>query len=207
MKWSDAGTPSWLRWAAVGRAHPDEAVSGDLFVAHGDERAFVVALVDGLGHGSSARDAARAAASAFEDESALLAPLPALLERAHDRARHTRGAALTAVRVHRAPLEVESVAIGNVDGVVLGGNERRERIYLAGGVVGFRLPKLRTFSAPMREPLSVVLATDGVDPAITSDPVAQGPLDVEHTAALLFERYAAEVDDALAFLLRVGAPP
>lgn len=207
LRWRDGGEPSWLRWAAMGRAHPEEELSGDRLVAHGDEAAFVVALVDGLGHGASAHKAARAAASPFEEDSALRTPLSELLEEAHDRARPTRGAAVTAVRVQRNPLFVEGLGVGNVDGVLRSGPERRERIFLAGGVVGYRLPRLRTFSAPMDEPLVVVLATDGVDPAITSDPAALGPLGVERSLSLLFERHAARSDDALAFLMRVGASP
>lgn len=204
MKWSDDGTPSWLRWAAVGRAHPDEVVCGDHFVAHGDEAAFVVVLADGLGHGSSAHKAARAATSPFEEARALNAPLTDLLTDAHERARPTRGAALAAVRVRRAPLSVESVAVGNVDGVLCSGGGRRERIYLAGGVVGFRLPKLRPSFATISAPLVVALGTDGLEPGFASDPVAAGPLGIKQSAALLFERHASGSDDALAFLLRVG---
>lgn len=207
VRWRDAGAPSWLTWAAVGRAHPDEEVSGDCFVAHGDDAAFVVALVDGLGHGSSAAEAARAAASPFEDADALRAPLTTLMERSHDVARRTRGAALTAVRVRREPLAVESLAVGNVDGVLRGGDARRERIYLAGGVVGYRLPKLRPFATPVNEPLVVALGTDGLDPAFASDPLVDGSLAIERAAGLLFDRYATGTDDALAFLLRVGASP
>lgn len=192
----------------MGRAHPDEAVSGDRFVAHGDDDTFVVALADGLGHGPPAYEAAEAATSAFTDTDALRAPLASLVERAHEMARPTRGAALSVVRVQREPLAVEFVGVGNVEGTVRSGragDERKERLFLAGGVVGYRLPTLRTFSAVVNEPLLVALATDGVAPELCSDPALQGPLGVERTAELLFERYASGSDDGLAFLLRVGA--
>ncbi len=207
VRQSNAGAPSWLCWAACGHARSAGDVSGDSFVVHGDDDAFLVAVVDGLGHGQSALDAARATEPSFQRQDALRAPLEQLMKDAHEAARNTRGAVVTVVRVRRNPLAVESVAVGNVDGIVKSGRAARERIYLSGGVVGFRIPPLRTFSAQLEAPLVVALATDGVDSRFTSDPLLDGPYDVEPTAALLLERHSAHNDDALVFLARVAARP
>lgn len=205
LRQSNTGAPSWLCWAACGHSRSAGDVSGDSFVVHGDDDGFLVAVVDGLGHGQAALDAARATEPSFQGADALRAPLEQLMKRAHESARNTRGAVVTLVRVRRKPLAVESLAVGNVDGVLRSRGAPRERIYLAGGVVGFRIPTLRTFSAQVEEPLVIALATDGVEPSFASDPLLDGPYDVEPTAALLLERHSAHNDDALVFLARVPA--
>lgn len=195
---------SWVRWAACGHPRSEGDVSGDTFLARADGEVFLVVVVDGLGHGPSALTASEAAMQPFFADDAFVAPLTSLVERGHKAARETRGAVLTVVRVRRSPLAVECIAVGNVDGVLKSGGGQKERIFLAGGVVGFRIPKLRTFSARIEEPLVIALATDGITPDFASDPLLDGPFDVERTAALLLERHSANNDDALLFLARAG---
>lgn len=197
--------PVWVRWSAAGHPRSEGDVSGDGVVVRADEETFLVVVADGLGHGESAHAASSAAMRPFQDEDALRAPLEQLVKRAHEAAVQTRGAVLSVVRIMRAPLSVESVAVGNVAGVLRSGEALRERVFLAGGVVGFRIPKLRTFSARVQEPLVIALATDGVDERFGSDPLLDGPFDVERTAAMLLERHSAENDDALLFVARVKA--
>jgi serine phosphatase RsbU (regulator of sigma subunit) len=182
---------SVIEWGWAGSALEDE--SGDLHVVAGFRGGVLVALIDGLGHGPEAADAARAAAGVLESHAG--EPVLDLMQRCHEALRRTRGAVMTIASISAAESALTWVGVGNVDGVVLrksGG--RAEAIAARGGVVGYQLPPLRASALSIAPGDLVIMASDGVRSGFTVNAATDdAPQDV---AASVLGRFAKGSDDA-----------
>lgn len=169
-----------VEWSVATRPLPGEAVSGDLHVVSAWAHGVLLAAIDGLGHGSEATIAARAAA----DELAAHAgePVTLLVERCHRALKNTRGVAMTLVSIDTRDHTASWLGIGNVETALLRGQPhaapRRESVLLRGGVVGYRLPALTPAIVAIAPGDIFAFATDGVresfaDGLSASEPVAQ----------------------------------
>lgn len=137
----------------------DEEQCGDAaaVVDAGGRRTAVV--VDGLGHGPGAADAARAAVRAFH--AGAERPLPELMTALHRALRHTRGAAVALLRL--CADRVEYCGIGNVRLVALSPEGVHHRLTGRPGLVGWRMPEPHTHAFASTGATTAVLHTDGVD--------------------------------------------
>src|SRR5947209_17674160 len=98
----------------------------------------LAAVIDGLGHGEPAAEAA--AVAEREIRAHWEQPLPDVMRAAHRAASGTRGAAITLARFE--PGGVRLLAVGNVAGLVVHADGTQRRVPLRGGIVGFRIPSL-----------------------------------------------------------------
>jgi phosphoserine phosphatase RsbX len=180
---------------------PGERVSGDRHVTVAGSR-LVLAVIDGLGHGPDAAEAADRAAEVVEahpDERP-----EALVHRCHEALRSTRGAAITIASIDAAADELTWLGVGNVQATLLqtdpplpGG---REWVPLRGGVVGYVLPALKPGTVRLRRDDVLVIATDGVRPVFGEWPRPhEPPADV---AARILAAQGRESDDALVLVAR-----
>jgi negative regulator of sigma-B (phosphoserine phosphatase) len=157
--------PAVLDWVTAGRPMPGEVVSGDqaVHVARGDED--VVAVVDGLGHGPEAAEAAEAACRLVQEHAG--DPIDEMLARLHQALLRTRGVVMTVASV-AATGHMRWVGVGNVDAHLVRPDGPRLRIarsaVLYGGVIGYRLPRLRVGVASVQPGDVLVMATDGIAP-------------------------------------------
>src|SRR5260370_27692776 len=88
-----------IEWGVATLAHPGEAQSGDRHLVKPVGTSVLVAVVDGLGHGTEAATAAQAAVAALERH-ATESPVP-LIERCHRALHGTRGAVMSAAVLGR----------------------------------------------------------------------------------------------------------
>lgn len=180
--------------------------SGDLHVVAHFDRGALLAVLDGLGHGEEAAEAAAAGVAVLQEDPG--APLQELVERCHQALRGTRGAAMTVVSIDAVRSELEWCGVGNVEGVLVRGQRDlpSEAAPTRGGVVGYRLPPLKVSHLPITPGDLVVLASDGLRSGFwTSIERADSP---QHIADALFARYAKTTDDALVLAARyLGASP
>lgn len=188
-----------LDWAVSTRPLDGGPVSGDLAEVVPAPGGALVAVMDGLGHGPEAHAAARCAASALRIAPG--EPLPQIIARCHLAARRTRGVAISLARVDARRGVLAWAGVGNVEGWVLHADGARERILLAGGIVGYTLPA----HLPVREvgfgPGDLlVLATDGVEGDATAGLDSTAPLDA--LTRVVLDRNATGRDDALALVAR-----
>jgi negative regulator of sigma-B (phosphoserine phosphatase) len=171
-----------------------ETVSGDAaVVVFGDEVAWA-ALVDGLGHGPLARQAAERARTAIESFVPELSVVDGLLL-VHEALRGTRGAAAALARFDARGVDVGGV--GNVSVRGLGGVD----IPFApvGGVLGGRCRPPRGRHVALLQGARILLMTDGVS---RRAPLAE--LDAHAGQSLcdaLVERHGHAHDDATALLV------
>lgn len=199
--------PGWIDWALAGEAYAGGPESGDHGLVRGTGDGALLALVDGLGHGPHAACASLLAIRTLEEHAG--EPLARLIERCDEALRDTRGAAITLVRASAEPFELRWLGVGNVESFLLradsfGASERCDAVVLRGGVVGYRLPALRTTRVPLSPGDTLVMATDGIRSDFARDlPLALEPAELAHH---VWQRFGKATDDALVLVARFGEP-
>jgi negative regulator of sigma-B (phosphoserine phosphatase) len=175
-----------------------ESVSGDAAVIESASGTTLVAVIDGLGHGTEAASAARIAAGVLRGRAG--ESLIRLIELTHEALWHTRGVAMSLASFRSDDDTMTWLGLGNVKGTLVEGRNSAHSIMLASGIVGHELPRLQTKTHSVRRGSMLVMATDGVrnslDETIMSSGTAQEIAD-----AILAQRGTGN-DDALVVVAR-----
>jgi len=184
-------------WGLASLPLGGESESGDYSVVKSFDHGMLVAVIDALGHGHDAAQAARVAAAALEQYAH--EKLEDLFRRCDDLMRDTRGAAISVASIDRRNRTMSWLGVGNVTGALVRADttadQRVKRLIVRGGVVGLRLPELRSSAMPLLPGDTLVLATDGVRIDFTDSlPAKVGP---QPLAEQILQRYATHNDDAL----------
>lgn len=180
--------------------------SGDLHVVAHFDRGALLAVLDGLGHGEEAAAASAAGAAVLRADPS--APVQELLLRCNEALRGTRGAVMTLVSIDAVRSELDWCGVGNVEGVLVRGQRGlpSEAVPTRGGVVGYRLPPLKTSTVAITPGDVLVLASDGLRSGFWA--TIERNDEPQRIADALFARYAKTTDDALVLAARyLGAPP
>jgi serine phosphatase RsbU (regulator of sigma subunit) len=193
-----------IEWATAGRPRPGECVSGDQSIAVGiDGQAALFGVLDGLGHGPAAANAAIAATEALRNASG--ERVEVLVQLCHRVLEGTRGAAMTLARVDFETGQLYWTGVGNVTANLVAkaatGIKVRSSARLAAGIVGYRIPEI--------SPAQVVPMRTGDLLIISSDGIAENHLDHIDFAApataiaeQILTKHAKESDDAMVLAAR-----
>lgn len=195
--------PPGGRWCfgAVGVPLGGDGESGDTWAVAPD-RQLAAAVVDGLGHGPAAAVAARAAVTAFGHGP--VTDLDALVRRAHEAMRATRGGVLGACLIDPGRGELTYAAVGNITGRVLTGG-RTVHLLDRPGTLGTHLPVPTTHLQRCAwEPGStLVLVSDGIRSGWNLD---EHPHLLTHhpavVAAVIHRDHGRPTDDATVLVVR-----
>jgi hypothetical protein len=191
-----------FEWAIAGAPLAGQEVSGDAAAVEEDRGGYLLAVVDGLGHGSAAASAASLAIDVIRANQA--EPLDNLLVLCHQAMQVTRGAAMTLARVDLAQSSLTWVGVGNVDGFLVRntptGTAPVASPVLSGGIVGFDLPRVSVRTDELRTGDLIVFATDGVDPKFVR--VVRLGMDIGSLAGHIMTSCAKGTDDALVLVTR-----
>ena len=166
----DAAPPSGkpaaaAAWGAVSVAKPGEEVCGDGWsVANGSPGRSLL-VVDGLGHGPDASEAAVEAVRLFNRFKGH--QVGTLLDYIHGGLRATRGAAISVARFDPPGRKMVFCGIGNVAGVIAVNGELRRMVSMA-GTAGYNARKIQTFDYPFDSGL-VIMHSDGLLSSWTLD--------------------------------------
>ena len=195
-----------LEWAWAGAALDGAAESGDLQIVMPLPHGALLAVIDGLGHGPEAAEAARDAASILSVDPTL--PVAELFERCHEGLRRTRGVVMTLVALDAQSSTIEWFGVGNVEGLLFhldsGGLRSHQAVSARGGVLGYRLPRVKTTVTPICRGDVLVLATDGLRSEFSMEIALEW--EPQAIADWLLQRYGRGTDDALVLVARyVGA--
>jgi anti-sigma regulatory factor (Ser/Thr protein kinase) len=186
---------------AVVVAKPGEEACGDAWCRHEDDEALTLMVVDGLGHGIEAADAAHAAVARFQRAGEL--DPRALLEALHEALRPTRGAAVAVARVHRRSATVSFAGLGNIAAAIVGTDGTVRRLVSHNGIAGHNARKIQAFDYPCREGL-LVMHSDGVSTHWSLDRypglLRANPLLV---AGILYHHHGRRRDDATVVAARL----
>lgn len=176
-----------------------ETMSGDSWAVSEDGRSFMV--VDGLGHGMFAADAARAATELFHRHGPL-SPA-ALLELMHPAMRPTRGAATAIARVQRETRTIEFAGIGNISCQILG-QARTQSMVSHNGTLGHQMRKVQQFSYSYQPSDLLLMQSDGLathsKAGIPATLLEQPPFAI---APLLYSEQVRGRDDATLLVSRL----
>jgi negative regulator of sigma-B (phosphoserine phosphatase) len=198
----------FIEWNVTLRALPGEQTSGDLYLVRPRSDGALVAVVDGLGHGGEAAEAAKRAVEildAHPDESII-----SLVKRSHEGLKATRGVAMTIALFNAKESTVTTLGVGNVEGILLRANQAanpvQERVVLRGGVVGYQLPSLRASVFPMYVGDLMLFATDGIRSGFEEQiNLRESP---QRVAERILDQNFSGIDDALVLAIRyAGASP
>lgn len=192
--------PADSRICGLYRPVGDETASGDA-VAFKDTGDVVTAIVcDGLGHGPAAAAASGEAVRVFH-EHAMEAPT-VIVERVHRALAHTRGGAVSVVRVDRTTGSVRYAGVGNVSGWVCH-SEGRQGMVSVPGIAGHKARSIREFAYQLPPHAVVVMHSDGLTERWD---LAAYPGLLTHTAHViagtLFRDAAVHRDDACVLVIR-----
>lgn len=194
-----AGTTDWVVWAAAGLPIPGQTSSGDGHLVVRRSLRTRIAVMDGLGHGPEAHEAAEAAAVAITEVPD--APLQSLFEHCHEALRRTRGVVMTIASIAEDG-QMEWMGVGNVEAIVVRSAfpHHHEGVVTRGGIVGYRMPSLYLGSTRLDVGDLLVLATDGIRSDFVSsiDPT----LSPQIIASRILEGYCRGYDDALVVVVR-----
>lgn len=192
-----------IEWAAAGRALPGQRVSGDRCVVLDSGGGTVLfAVLDGLGHGAAAADAADRAAQVLAENRG--EPLDVLMVLCHRAMADTRGAAVS-LALFDVNDSIQWLGVGNVETRVLSagpvGLTVKATVLLTAGIVGYRLPQhLQPQTVQVRAGDLLVMSTDGIVPESGED-IDLSRSTAEITADIL-AKHAKDTDDALVLAAR-----
>lgn len=171
-----------------------EVECGDSYLAlPGPRRSFYM-IVDGLGHGAIASEAAREAVKsvlACAQES-----LTEIMSATHNALRATRGAAMSTAVIDHERSVVTYAGVGNVNATVGNGASTRNMVS-RNGTLGAVLPKVQEYMYPFEPGMKLVMYSDGLNskcslsgyPGIMSRPPGL-------IAGLLYRDFSRQRDDA-----------
>lgn len=194
-----------LEWGVATRALPGEAQAGDNHFVARTATGWLLAVVDGLGHGPEAAVAGRAFVEVLSCN--IEEPPVELIRLCHAALRNTRGCAASVVTIDRTRSLLTWVGVGNVEGVirhVLPTDSPTEYITMRGGIVGYRIPALQSSFLRLRDGDTLVMATDGIAGDFVR--IIDLPHPPEVLANCILGRYAKPTDDALVLVARWRFP-
>lgn len=193
-----------IEWARAGRPLPSEYTSGDRGIAVDiDGQAALFGVLDGLGHGPAAAEAALRAIDAVQH--ARSERIEVLIQLCHRVLTGTRGVAMTLARLDFAANTLTWTGVGNVSADLVAkaptGITIRSSTRLTAGIVGYRIPEIR--------PAQVVSIRPGDLLVMRTDGIAEDCLDhidfAAPAAAIaeeLLGKHAKESDDAMVLTAR-----
>ena len=188
-----------VEWAMASVVAPGHLDSGDESCVRTIDHRTIVAVLDGLGHGSEAAYAARVGVDLLERSRT--GDVVTMIRECHDGLRGTRGAVMSVAMFDGAERTMTWIGVGNVRGSLwCPRSSAWQSLLLRSGVVGDCLPQLQASVVPVNEGDTLVFTTDGVSPAL-DERLLKGD-SLKATAERILARSRAGHDDALVLLAR-----
>jgi serine phosphatase RsbU (regulator of sigma subunit) len=191
-----------LRIAGMAVPHPGERFCGDAWAFHHTPDRTVVLLVDGIGHGWEAAEAAQEATTTFR-KYADRAPGDILLS-IHDALKKTRGAVAAIAEVRANEGTLTYAGVGNISAVVLAGTGSRSLVS-HNGTLGMVTSRIQEFKVDWPADAVLVLHSDGL--LSRWDLSSYAGLIVRHPAvigAALLRDFRRQRDDASVVVVKAA---
>ena len=172
-----------LQIAGMSVPYPGEKVCGDAWVYHNSPERMLTMVVDGLGHGWAAAEAAQEAVATFH---ARVNSSPTdILSYIHDALRKTRGAVAGIAEIRPAEQTMTFAGIGNISAVLLS-SAKSQSLVSHNGTLGSIATRFQAFRAEWQPDSVLILHSDGL----------QSRWDLSNYAGLL-ARHPAIIGGAL----------
>lgn len=191
-----------LDWGVATLALSGEHESGDRHLVKFFRNGALVAVVDGLGHGAEAAEAAGLAVETLERHAS--ESIIPLLRRCHAVLPRTRGVVMSVASFNAVDATMTWLGVGNVEGVLVHAAPEsapdKESLLLRGGVVGGQLPGLRAAVFQVAPGDTLIFTTDGISSGFTTGLNIEG--SPQQIADGIMDRHRKGSDDALALVAR-----
>lgn len=136
-----------------------EVVCGDSYLALIEAKRSLFMVVDGLGHGTVASDAANEALKVVR--AASQGSLSDILTNAHNALKATRGAAMSIAVIDHERSVVNYAGVGNVSATIASGSSTRG-MSSRNGTLGAVLPKVQEYTYPFETGAMLFMFSDGL---------------------------------------------
>jgi anti-sigma regulatory factor (Ser/Thr protein kinase) len=211
------GTVSWGRFRlgvlpVVGNAGivsipvKGETKCGDGYLLRPAATRSLYVVVDGLGHGAGANEAALEALATVRQYAG--DPAAEILQRSHDALKKTRGAAMSVAIVDHERKICTYAGVGNVTGVLIAGASSRTMVS-QNGTVGAVLPRnVQEYTYPVEANTLLLMFSDGLN--TRSELGSYAGVQHRHPmvmAGLLYRDFTRRRDDATVLVAPVGKAP
>jgi anti-sigma regulatory factor (Ser/Thr protein kinase) len=178
-----------------------EVLCGDSYaVYHCPDGGVQVMVVDGLGHGPLAAEAAQRAVAVFKTQESR--SLTNLMESCHTALQGSRGAALAIAHLDIAKHQVVFAGIGNINALIWSPEDVRIMVS-HNGTVGHQIHRIQEFTYPWARRALLVMNSDGLSAQMKlenySDLVGRSPGLI---AGVLYRDFNRGRDDSTIFVLR-----
>jgi anti-sigma regulatory factor (Ser/Thr protein kinase) len=180
---------------------PGEEVNGDGWCEKRVEGRRMILMVDGLGHGQLAHDAAIAACDAFN---ATKGSTRDTLATIHDALRGTRGAAVAIAELDHESQMLRFAGVGNIAATIVDPTARRSAVSLY-GIVGHQIREIREYTYPWTPESTLILHSDGLTTRWDLDgyPGLLGR-DAVLIAGVLWKDHHRQTDDSTVVVARAS---
>jgi len=191
-----------IEWGVAFQALAGHVDCGDAYTIKKSENGALVAVIDGLGHGDGAAEAARVAVTALAD--AASDDLFFLIRHCHQELARTRGVVMSLAFFNTKDNTMTWLGVGNVEGYLKRSDPdtmpAHESLFPRGGVVGYQLPPLRSSFLTVKPGDTLVFTTDGISSNFDKE------IDLKDSPQQIADRIVAKcgkkTDDALALVVR-----
>ena len=180
-----------MEYGIVCRPRQGNEACGDTYVVKEEDEWTLLAVIDGLGHGEKAAEAAVIAKDHIEHNAAR--SIDEIIEGCHRKLIKTRGAAIGIVKNCTGQNTLQYSGVGNVAVKVF--SDPPVHPYSKAGIVGYNKAKPRVLSYHYDSLAAVLLYSDGVSSRL--DPSSINLREAPQTAAeKIVEKYGKPLDDA-----------
>jgi serine phosphatase RsbU (regulator of sigma subunit) len=194
----------FIEWGLAALALAGEEQSGDAYAVKAWEKKILIAVIDGLGHGEKAADAARIAVETLINHVSDTDDVVSFVRQCHEALLRTRGVVLSLALFDAENNTMTWLGIGNVDGLLLRAdpqtNPARVSLLLRGGVVGYQLPSLRASTISVARGDLLIFFTDGIRSGFEKEVNPGDP--PQQIADRIITNYYRNTDDALVLVAR-----
>jgi len=167
-----------------------ETVCGDGYTTRIFDDGALVSVVDGLGHGPNAGEAAVAFTDIVEESSE--PGVQAIMESAHRALSGTRGAAAAILRLDEATKSVTFTGVGNIE--MHSVSDVKMHPVCAPGIVGHRVRKMLAFDFDLPTEATIALCSDGISSRLHFDEYVH--LEPQEIADAILDQHGSAHDDA-----------
>jgi serine/threonine protein phosphatase PrpC len=178
-------------------------VSGDSYLIKNGSTDALIAVIDGLGGGVAAAEAAKKAYDAIDTHADR--PLPMIMQAAHTACVGTRGAVVGLLRLDLATHEASYVGVGNIGIYVV--SQHIIKPLSRNGIVGYRMPSLVEQKAKYDGGDTFILFSDGISMRFSEAPLMSEALEPQPLADRILEVFGKSIDDATVVVVKTPRVP
>lgn len=177
---------------------PGEDLSGDKWCIASTSEGVYCMLVDGLGHGFEANEAANLARRRFTEN--LHLPPAECLKIIHLSLRGSRGGVGAVAKIDFNSGKLSYCGLGNIAGVYIS-SEKKKHMTSLNGTLGYEARKFMEVSMPWNESCTLMMHSDGIASAADSalESMENSPALM---AAWIYQNYGKKSDDATVLIFK-----